>query len=561
MRLCWVREGVLLKGVFAILVGFLALFSINATHAAEIPSNPRYGGTLISVLPADPPTLATWLSSSFLPRMVAPQIVEGLLEFDSALTPKPLLASSWKVSSDGREYVFNLRRDVKFHDGQPFTADDVVFSVQEVWLKYQSEARSRWKNVGLTVEKVDDYTVIFRLGKTYAYTLNYLSSHFGPIIPKHLFAGTDISSNPYNYKPVGTGPFKFKSYVKGSYVELERNPDYWDKDEYGNRLPYLDRLVMQIIPDPTARMFSMSRGDVDYQSYPGFPVESVKPLRKFGYEVVAEPNAGGARIERVFMNMRKGPLADIRVRKALFYALDREEIVRKAAYGYGVVSVGPFHQKSPPYEAFFSSDLPHYEYSPQKAAALLDEAGYLARANGVRFRLNLTINRALSIDGSVADLMRDYFKAVGIELSIQRVDEATRLSTAGRREFDLTMLGGTTSGPTPDAVSQYWLSDLLNSSGGWENIGGNNDKEIDSLLEQGTTEIDPVSRAKVWNTFQRKMIEEARELWIFDVLDVSVWNKEFVGLPQRTWGYYDALTRVWWSKGTPVGNGLASRAP
>src|SRR5690606_981667 len=107
--------------------------------------------------------------------------------------------------------------------------------------------------------------VAFKFNKPYVYAINYFASHFGPILPKHLFEGTDIPNNPYNFKPVGTGPFVFKEYVKGSYIAMERNPTYWGKDEKGKALPYLDRLVMQVVPDPTTRTLAMSKGDVDYQ--------------------------------------------------------------------------------------------------------------------------------------------------------------------------------------------------------------------------------------------------------------------------------------------------------
>ena len=204
------------KGILILVLSLIVCLTV-AGHA-----QPRYGGTLVCVLPDDPPTLATWLSSSFLPRMVAPQIVEGLLSHEPDLTPKPLLAESWTVSSDGLTWTFKLRKGVQWHDGKPFTADDVVFTVEEVWLKHSPDTMSRWKPLGLTVSKVDDHTILFNFKKAYAFTTNYLSSHFGPIVPKHLFEGKDVPTNPFNLKPIGTGPFKFAEYVKGSHITLSK---------------------------------------------------------------------------------------------------------------------------------------------------------------------------------------------------------------------------------------------------------------------------------------------------------------------------------------------------
>src|SRR5690606_23512703 len=150
-----------------------------------------------------------------------------------------------------------------------------------------------------------------------------------------LYEGTDPTTNPNNQHPIGTGPFKFVEYVKGSHIELVRNEDYWQKDEKGNQLPYLDRVVLRVIPDPTSRTLAMSKGEVDYQNFPGCPVETVETLRQVGYVVGTGTIAGAAWIQRVFLNQREGrPLADVRVRRALFHALDREALLTKAGYGF-----------------------------------------------------------------------------------------------------------------------------------------------------------------------------------------------------------------------------------
>jgi peptide/nickel transport system substrate-binding protein len=510
---------------------------------------PRYGGTLVAVLPDDPPTLALWLSSSFLTRMVGPQIMEGLLDQEPDLTPKPLLAESWTVSSDGLKWTFRLRRGVKWHDGKPFTADDVVFSVNEVWLKHLGDAVNRWKIFGLKAEKVDDLTVVFNLEKRNVYATYYWDSHFGPIIPKHLFEGTDIQKNPYNLKPVGTGPFRFKEYVKGSHISLEKNPDYWQKDERGSSLPYLDRLVFRIMPDTASRLMSMEKREVDYQSYPGFPVESAQKLKELGFRIGADPISGLARIQRIAMNQRNPPLSNLKVRKALLHAMNREEILQKAAYGFGVVSIGPLHQQSPAYKDLINHNVPKYEYSPTKANQLLDEAGYKRGSDGNRFKLTILINRSLSQDVTAAELIRDHFQKVGIQLEIQKVDFVTRAALSAKHQFDLTMWGPSISGPSPEAVRNYWHSSLINASGEFFNPSGINDKEIDWFTDNVASIQDPAKRNQLCKDFQKRMVENVYELWLYDALIVSAWNPDYVGLPQKVWGHYDALSKVWWKKG------------
>lgn len=520
--------------------------------AAQDVPGPRYGGTLISVLPDDPPSLGSWVSNSFLARMVSPQMTEGLLEYGTDLSPKPLLAESWTVSPDAKTITFKIRRGVKFHDGKPLTADDVVFSANEVWAKHLADARARMTAAGMAMEKIDDDTVALKMKEPYVYAIGYLSSHFGPVVPKHLFAGTDIPKNPYNMKPVGTGPFKFVEYVKGSHITLERNPDYWRKDEQGRKLPYLDRVVFRIMPDATARMLAMTKKEVDCQNYPAFPAEQALKLKEQGFMVGAEPIAGIARISRVIVNQRRDHLGKVAVRKALLHAINREEILQKVGLGYGKVSIGPLHQLNPPYKDVINPDVPKYAYDPALANKMLDEAGFKRGADGNRFNLTYVLARGNVQDGSMAELMRDYFKAVGVVLEIDRVDDPTRLARAAKREFDLMSWGPIISGPTPDGLREHWDSKLKDVQQAFSNSGGTDNKVLDGLLQKATVTADANERNKIWKQWQKEMQENVHEWYIFDVLIVSVWNPDFVGLPQKVWGHYDDHTRIWWKKGKPA---------
>lgn len=530
-----------------LVVCFFATFAWFQPAAAE--DKPRFGGTLVSVLPDDPPTLATWTSASFLPRMVTPQIVEGLVSQAPDLSPRPGLATEWSVSADGLVYTFKLRQGVKWHDGAPFTADDVVFSVERVWLKSLGAARSRWEPVGLKAEKVDDYTVRLQLKTPYVYALTYMAAYTAPIIPKHLFENGSIESNPYNERPIGTGPFKFDSYTRGSHITLVRNADYWGRDEAGHKLPYLDRVIFRIMPDSTARTLAASKKEIDYQNFPGFPVETVDALQRMKYKVAAEQVAGIARVQRVFVNGRRGPLSKPEVRRALYSAIDRKNLLQKAGYGFGKVSISPLNAGSAAYASFILGDVKQYPFDIERANRMLDAAEVPRGADGTRFTLRMVISRGLSTDESIAELMRDTFAKVGVRLDIQKVDEATRLALVGKRDFDLTMLGGTVSGPTPDAPSYFWLSSFRDRSGGWDNPSGIADPLIDDYLKKGTEEVDPTKRQQIWRNFQTRMMEMAYEWYLFDVPFVSVWNPDFVGMPQKVWGHYDSFERIWWKKG------------
>lgn len=527
----------------------IAVSIAAAPAAAQEVKGPRYGGTLISVLPDDPPSLCSCISNSFLARMVSPQILEGLLDYEQDLSPKPLLAESWTVSADAKTITFKLRQGVKFHDGKPMTADDVVFSANEVWAKHLADARARMAAAGMTMEKIDSHTVALKMKEPYVYAINYLSSHFGPIVPKHLYEGTDIPKNPANMKPVGTGPFKFAEYLKGSHIALDRNPDYWRKDAQGKRLPYLDRVVMRIMPDATARMLAMTKKDVDYQNFPAFPADQALKLKEQGFSVGAEPIAGIARISRVIVNQRKEHLGKPEVRKALLHAINREEILQKVGYGFGKVSIGPLHQLNPPYKDTINHDVPKYAYDPARANKMLDDAGYKRGADGNRFSITYVLSRGNIQDGSMAELMRDYFKAVGVTLEIEKVDDPTRLARAAKREFDLMSWGPIISGPTPDGLREHWDHKLKDVAQAFSNSGGTNNPKLDDLLQKATVTADVKERNAIWKAWQKEMQDNVHEWYIFDVMIVSVWNPDFVGLPQKVWGHYDAHTFIWWKKG------------
>jgi peptide/nickel transport system substrate-binding protein len=534
---------------FRLLIASLTLAAVTWSYPSAADDKPRYGGTLVSVLPDDPPTLATWTSASFLPRMVTPQIVEGLVSHAPDLSPKPGLATEWSVSPDGLVYTFRLREGVRWHDGVPFTADDVVFSVNEVWLKHLGAARSRWEPVGVTAEKLDDHTVRLRLKRPYVYALTYMAAYTAPIIPKHLFENGDFESNPYNERPIGTGAFKFEGYTRGSHITLVRNPDYWGRDEDGNKLPYLNRVIFRIMPDVTARTMAASKHEIDYQNFPGFPVETVEALKGMKYKVAAEQVAGIARVQRVFINGRSGPLSKVEVRKALYSAIDRETLLQKAGYGFGKVSISPLNAGSAAYSEYIVGDVNQYPFDIDRANRMLDAAGFPKGADGTRFKLRMVISRGLSSDESISELMRDTFAKVGVSLEIQKVDEATRLALVGKRDFDLSMLGGTVSGPTPDSPNYFWISSLRDVPGGWNNPSGIADPQIDAYLRQGAEELDPVKRNQIWRDFQSRMMNMAYEWYLFDVPVVSAWNPDFVGLPQKVWGHYDSFERIWWRKG------------
>jgi peptide/nickel transport system substrate-binding protein len=207
-----------------IIVG--AVVTMVAGLSAASAQSPKLGGAVHVIVNPQLPTLMQGLNQNGPTNMVAGNIYESLLRYDENLNPQPSLAKSWEISSDAKVYTFKLQEGVTWHDGKPFSADDVVFSLD----KFLREVHPRWRPIANRqvdrIEKVDDLTVKIVLKQPFGPLL--LSQEVGsaPMIPKHIYDGTDYRANPMNNTPIGTGPFKFSEWKKGSFIRLVKNPNY-----------------------------------------------------------------------------------------------------------------------------------------------------------------------------------------------------------------------------------------------------------------------------------------------------------------------------------------------
>ena len=241
-----IRENSHPRGL-ARLLGLLALIgAATLASPAWSQATPPRGGTLTWIIPQEPAAFVPLTTSAGGSTELGPKVIEGLLAYDRELKPIAQLATGWQVSADGLRYEFTLRQGVKWHDGQPFTAADAAYSIATIKAVHP-RGRVTFANVG-AIETPDDHTLVLKLEKPAPYLLTALSASESPIVPKHLYEGKDVATNPRNNSPVGTGPFIFKEWVRGSHVRLERNPNYWNAPK-----PYLDVAVARFIPEAAAR--------------------------------------------------------------------------------------------------------------------------------------------------------------------------------------------------------------------------------------------------------------------------------------------------------------------
>ncbi|MEP6608668.1 MAG: ABC transporter substrate-binding protein, partial [Burkholderiaceae bacterium] len=250
-----------------------AIITALVPVASLAQGTPQRGGTLVMVVQPEPPTLASYQSTSGPIGQVATKVYDGLLEYDFNLRPVAGLAESWTVSPDGKTITFKLRRGVKFHDGQPFTSEDVKFTILDVLKKVHPRGVNTFRAVE-AIDTPDASTAVFRLSEPAPYMLMALSSYESPMLPKHVFGTGDIANHPSANKPIGTGPFKFVEWQKGQYMRFDRNNDYWRQGR-----PYLDRIVARFIADGATRAAAIETQEVQIGGFSAILPLDVKRLQ------------------------------------------------------------------------------------------------------------------------------------------------------------------------------------------------------------------------------------------------------------------------------------------
>ena len=498
-------------------------------------ATPNKGGTLTLVQPIEPPALVSAVNTSAYLATMSSKIMEGLLQYDAELNPQPALATSWEVSPDGKQYVFKLRQGVKWHDGEPFTAADVQFSMMKIWKELHGRGRATYDKV-TAVDTPDDHTVVVTLSEPSPVILNALSSYESQVVPKHIFDGVEIAGNPVLNAPIGTGPFKFAEWRRGQYIRLVRNPDYWDAPK-----PYLDEVVLQVIPDGGARAASLESGETLMGVINPVALADISRIEKApGLRVTTEGYKLLAPMFLMELNLDKEPFSKVEVRQAIAHAIDKNFIVKNIYFGLGNPAVGPIAATSKQY----SSDVPRYAYDVQAAGALLDKAGYPTNKDGKRFSMTLdTLRDPETL--RTAEYIRQALRRVGIEVELRNSDLGTFIRNVyAEYAFDATLnFSYSLSDPTL-GVDRFYLSSNISKGTPFVNTSVRIDR-IDELLRQARTENDPTQRTELFHEFQKLVADQLPILNLFEMHFVTVLNDRVQGYDASGEGPYASFKDVW----------------
>ncbi|PZU21933.1 MAG: ABC transporter substrate-binding protein [Shinella sp.] len=498
------RRG-LLKGAA---LGLLASTAPIAVMAAAAK-----GGRLVVAADSEPKNLNPAIVASNGVFYIASKVIEPLAEasYDGKDGLEPRLAVSWEGAQDGRSVTFKLREGVTWHDGKPFTSADVAFSALEVWKKLQNIGRSVFANLE-TVETPDAATAIFRFSKPTPFQLirNALPVATS-VIPRHLYEGTDIATNPANTRLVGTGPFKFTEYKPGEYYRLTRNEAYWNK-----QAPLLDEIVYRVLPDRAGAGAALEAEEIQLAAFSAVPLADLARISKVaGIKVISKGYEALTYQLIVEINHRRKELADLKVRQAIAHAIDRKFVVDTIFLGYAAASTGPVPKNAP---EFYTPDVPTYDFDVAKANALLDEAGYKAGADGKRFSLKLLPAPYFNETRQFGAYLRQALAAIGIDAELVNNDSAAHQKAVYTdHAFDLAVAPPVFRGD-PAISTTILVQSGLPAGVGFSNQGGYVSSTLDSIIAKAAETIDTDARTALYKDFQKQVAAD------LPLINVAEWG-------------------------------------
>ena len=458
---------------------------------------PAYGDTLVEGTIGEASTLLPILASDSASHSVAGQIYNGLIKYDKDLRLVGDLAESFTVADDGLSIYFRLRRNVRWHDGAPFTARDVLYTYRVIIDPKTPTAYSEDFKQVASVTAPDPFTVVVRYRAPFAPAL---ASWGTSILPAHLLDGQDITRSPLARQPVGTGPFRFKEWVSGQKIVLEANPDYFDGR------PYLDRYVYRVIPDTSTMYMELKAGGVDMMGLT--PVQYARQtdtsrfrgaFNKYRYPSNSYLYLG--------YNLRHPLFKDLRIRRAMTAAIDKDELIQGVLFGMGQKAHGPIVPGRWAHHGAVK-DIP---YDPVYARQLLAEAGWrpgqggILHKDGTPLRFTILTNQGNQQRLMTAQIIQQRLLQVGIDVRIRVVEWAAFLKEfIDKGNFEVVLLAWMTS-QDPD-MYDIWHSSKTRP--GELNFIGYNNPEVDRLLEEGRSTFDLERRKRAYFRIQDILAEE-----------------------------------------------------
>ena len=547
--------------LYAALLACAALFG---TALAQ-----EQGGTATVLLPEDLQTMNPYLTTAFITQQVSPAVIEPLVAVDPEGQYYPVLAAeapspeNGGVSEDGLTVTWRLKEGVTWSDGEPFTADDVVFTYRAASDSASGSVRAGAYEKVASVEAVDDHTVQV----TYTeFDSSYLDLFQWGILPEHATGEpAEMTDWSFNREPVGTGPFVLDDWRTGDRIIMSRNDSFRDEGQ-----PYLDGVVFLVVPSEETRAAMMLRGDADVMLWPGSTLRDTFEEA----ENVTNERAPSIWIMRMFLNLgeRGNPvegqaphpiLGDVRVRQALAYGIDYDLIIDELAEGRVNRAESPFEL------GWYACDVDGYTYDPERAAALLEEAGWIDvdgdgireaqgaehAEDGTELRLEMVGYTGLRLLEQTELVIADLLSDIGVEIEVRNVEQGVLFGgwadAAARKtgDFDILMYD-TGAGINP----QLHVFELLHSSRiprqENEGAGGNysrySNPTVDEALDEAGSSASLEQRREAYCTAAEAVNEDVPQIYLYQFEDGHAVSTRLQDFQVSTWGNLVWNIEDWW---------------
>jgi peptide/nickel transport system substrate-binding protein len=505
-------------------------------HRPALAQDPQRGGTLNMILQPEPATLNLAMNQQVPIQVVAGHIFQGLLTYDFDLKPRPGLARSWTISPDGMTYTFHLNENVTWHDGVPFSAEDVLFNVTEFLPKVHPRARLVFAHVS-SVEALDRNTVVFKMKEAFPPFIRAFEVAGAPMLPKHLYSDPDYQNNPANLKPIGTGPFKFVEWQRGNFLKLARYDAYYVPER-----PYLDQIIFKVLPDAQSRLIALQSGQVDLAAWVDIDYILVSRLRSDpNLTITSKGYEYASPVAWLEINNRNKPLDNPKVRRAIWQALDRDFIVRTIFAGLCKISYGPIATTTP----YHDPTVPKVGFDPKQSEALLDEVGLRRGADGKRFKLRLLPLPYGETWNLLAAYCRQALEKVGIGIDMENSDAGAYAQHVGNWDYDLALNFVSQFADPALGIARTYVSSNIRKGVYATNTEGYSNTRVDELFAKASVEQDETLRAQMYSEIQHILVDEVPVAWIAELGFPTIFNKRVHDAITTSSGVVDGFQDTW----------------
>lgn len=508
------------------LCGWLAACSADVSEQNNAPYNQSFpsqsGGTFIDAMPSDPSSLIFMVAGESASSAITANIFNTLLRYNKDLDLAGELAESWQVAADQKTITFHLKPGLVWADGRPLTSEDVYFTWQ---LIIDEKTRSPYASDFQLVTKAetpDKLTFVVHYDQAFSPALDSWAGL--QILPKHKLAGQDIHTTSFAQKPLGSHYYQLKEWRHGEYLKLERNP----KAVLGQA--QISTLIERIIPDPGAQFLELMADHIDSMNMDPITYARIIPSRPELQARLNQYKALGNSYTYLGFNLKRQPFNDVRIRKAINYAIDKQEIIDGVYLGLGEQIASPYK----PGTRWSNPQLKPYAFDPQKARTLLAEAGYkdtdgdgILERDGKKLSFEVLTNHGNKEREKTVVIIQRRLKEVGIDIRIRSIEWAsfiTRFIKTG--DFDAVVLGWQL-GLEPD---QYGIWHSSQQKPGQFNFIGYNNPKVDKLLEQGRSEFDPDKRMHVYHQFAEALYEDSPIVYLSAGYGLTAIHKRVQGI-------------------------------